>query len=57
MERMKEEIPESEYLAYQHFTSNSNWDCEGLQNTVAVECSSVLAELKQNIDRGKALTS
>ncbi len=47
MERMEEEIPESEYRAYQHFISNSNWDCEGLQSSVAVECSSVLDELKQ----------
>ena len=42
MERMEEEISESEYRAYQHFISNSNWDCEGLKKAVALECSQVL---------------
>ena len=47
MERMEEEIPESEYRAYQQFISNSNWDCEGLQEDVALECSAVLSAQKQ----------
>ncbi len=47
MERMEEEIPESEYRAYQHFISNSNWDCEGLQKSVALECSELLSIQKQ----------
>ena len=47
MERMEEEIPESEYRAYQHFISNSNWDCEGLKKAVALECSQVLSSQKQ----------
>ena len=42
MERMEEEIPESDYRAYQHFISNSNWDCDGLKKAVALECSEVL---------------
>lgn len=47
MERMEEEIPESEYRAYQHFISNSNWDSEGLQKAVALECSVILSAQKQ----------
>jgi len=46
MERMAEEIPKSEYRAYQHFISNSNWDCEGLKKSVALECSQVLSNQK-----------
>jgi len=35
MERMEEEINQSEYRAYQHFISNSNLDSAGLQRAVA----------------------
>lgn len=52
MEKMEEEIPESEYRAYQQFISNSNWDCAGLQKEVACECSEVLSELKQKYKTG-----
>ena len=47
MERMEEEVPESEYRAYQQFISNSNWDCDGLQKDIALECSEVLSAQKQ----------
>ena len=47
MERMEEEIPESEYRAYQQFITNSNWGCEGLQKDIALECSEVLSAQKQ----------
>ena len=39
---MEEEIPESEYRAYQQFITNSNWDCESLQKDIALECSEIL---------------
>ena len=48
MERMEEEIEESEYRAYQHFISNSNWDNEGLQRAVALESSKLLDLHKEN---------
>jgi SRSO17 transposase len=47
MERMEEEIENSEYRAYQQFISNSNWDCDGLLNALAQEASTVLAAQKQ----------
>lgn len=47
MERMEEQVPESEYRAYQQFISNSNWDCDGLQKDIALECSQVLSAQKQ----------
>jgi len=47
MERIEEEIPKSEYRAYQQFISNSNWDCEGLKKAVALESSQVLSKHKQ----------
>jgi hypothetical protein len=34
MERMEEEIENSEYRAYQQFISNSNRDCDGLLDTL-----------------------
>jgi len=42
MERIAEENPDIEYRAYQHFISNSNWDCEGLQKNLALDCSELL---------------
>lgn len=47
MERMEEEIPETEHKAYQHFITNSNWDCEGLQTSVAIDSSKALAAHKK----------
>lgn len=46
MERMEEEVANSEYRAYQHFISNSKWDWQGLQNQVAQETSALLAKQK-----------
>ncbi len=46
MERMEEEVLKSEYRAYQQFISNSNWDCDGLQNSIAVETSELLDSQK-----------
>ena len=47
MERMEEEIDGKEYQVYQHFISNSNWDCEGLQKEVACRSSELLASHKR----------
>jgi len=47
MERMEEEVENSEYRAYQQFISNSNWDCEGLQASLAIEASEILDSQKQ----------
>ncbi len=47
MERMEEQIPDSEYRAYQHFISNSNWDTEGLLEDVALDCSRLFCEQKK----------
>lgn len=47
MERMEEEIGNSEYRAYQQFISNSNWDCDGLFNALAQEASNILEAQKQ----------
>ena len=46
MERMEEEVSNSEYRAYQHFISNSTWNWEGLQTQVAQEASLLLAKQK-----------
>lgn len=51
MERMEEEISKSEYRAYQQFISNSNWDYEGLQSSIAIDASEAL-DLQKN-SRGK----
>lgn len=47
MERMEEEIDNSEYRAYQQFISNSNWNCEGLLDALAIESSTLLEAQKQ----------
>jgi SRSO17 transposase len=47
MERMEEEVDNSEYRAYQQFISNSNWDCAGLQESLAIEASGLLGAQKQ----------
>jgi len=43
MERMEEEIDQSEYRAYQQFITNSNWDCDGLLKSIAQESSELLS--------------
>ena len=50
MERMEEEIDQSEYRAYQHFISNSNWDSAGLQRAVALNASELL-EIQKKCNR------
>lgn len=47
MERMEEYVADSEYRAYQHFISNSNWDWEGLQGQVAQDASKLLNRQKE----------
>lgn len=42
MERMEEEIPDSEYRAYQHFITGSKWDHEAVLSKVAKETSAIL---------------
>ena len=54
MERMEEEIDQSEYRAYQQFITNSNWDCDGLLTSVAQESSELLSaqSLKNGLSVG-----
>jgi len=47
MERMEEEVDKSEYRAYQQFITNSNWDCDGLMKSIAIESSDLLNAQKQ----------
>ena len=42
MERMEEEIPDSEYRAYQHFITGSKWDHQGVLSKVCKDTSQVL---------------
>lgn len=42
MERMGEEIPESEYRAYQHFITNSKWEYQAVLAKVAKDTSDTL---------------
>jgi len=46
MERMEEEVSDSEYRAYQQFISNSRWDYLGGNRKVAVDTSYLLAKHK-----------
>ncbi len=48
MERMEEEVPDSEYRAYQQFISNSGWDYSGVNLKVASETSYMLAKHKRH---------
>jgi len=49
MERMEEEIDNSEYRAYQQFIANSNWNCDGLLKAIAQDASALLwAQQQQN---------
>jgi len=45
---MEEEVPESEYRAYQQFISNSRWDYLGVNFKVASETSYMLAKHKRD---------
>jgi len=47
MERMEEEIPDSEYRAYQHFLTNSEWDYEGVIAKVATDTSQLMQANKE----------
>ncbi len=42
MERMEEEIPDSEYRAYQHFITHSKWDYKGILSKVFKDSSQVM---------------
>jgi len=42
MERMEEEVPESEYRAYQHFLSESNWKHQDVIDKVALDASTLM---------------
>lgn len=48
MERMEEQVANSEYRAYQHFISNSKWDYEGLQTQVAQDTSQLFNQQKES---------
>ena len=47
MERMEEEIPNSEYRAYQHFISNSSWDYKGAISELARQACQLMQESKK----------
>lgn len=47
MERMEEEINDSEYRAYQHFISNSKWDYQELISRISIDASNILNENKK----------
>lgn len=47
MERMEEEIPDSEYRAYQHFLTHSAWDYEGVIAKVATDTSQLMKANKE----------
>jgi len=51
MERMEEEIPDSEYRAYQHFITNSNWDYQGVISKVGTDASAVMKANKMSSKR------
>ena len=51
MERMEEEIPESEYRAYQHFITNSKWDYRAVINKVCRDASEVIKSVKSKSGR------
>lgn len=53
MERMEEEIPDSEYRAYQQFISNSKWDHQKVLSKVSVDTSDLM---KLNKVRSKKST-
>ncbi len=46
MERMEEEVPNSEYRAYQHFITDSKWDHQAVLAKVAKDTSDTLQTIK-----------
>lgn len=46
MERMEEEIPESEYRAYQHFITHSKWDYKAILSKVFIDTSDLIETIK-----------
>lgn len=42
MERMEEEIPDSEYRAYQHFITSSKWDYKAVLSKVGTDTSAIM---------------
>jgi SRSO17 transposase len=46
MERMEEEIPDSEYRSYQHFITNSKWDYKGILTKVSRDTSDLMETIK-----------
>jgi len=48
MERMEEEVYDSEYRAYQQFITNSKWDYLGVNRKVSVDTSIILSQHKQH---------
>jgi SRSO17 transposase len=47
MERMEEEIPDSEYRAYQHFLTNSKWDHQEVLAKVSADTSELMRSNKK----------
>lgn len=47
MERMEEEVSDSDYRSYQHFISNSHWDCRGVTGQMAGDLSAVMKKEQQ----------
>jgi hypothetical protein len=47
MERMEEEVPDSEYRMYQHFLTNSRWGHQGVILKVARDASEVMKSNKK----------
>ena len=46
MKRMEEEIPDSEYRAYQHFITNLKWDYKGIISKVFMNTSELMETIK-----------
>jgi len=55
MERMEEEIPDSEYRAYQHFITNSNWDYEGVIEKLGRDASALMQANQQETNKPTGL--
>jgi len=51
MERMEEEIPDSEYRTYQHFLTNSEWDYKGVIGKVRMDTSFTLKINKEKSNK------
>jgi SRSO17 transposase len=55
MERMEEEIPDSEYRVYQHFLTHSKWDHADVLAKVRMDTSKLLTANKQKSKRPTGL--